>query len=193
MKRTKKNNTIIVLIVLLLALSIGYAAFSSTLTINGTATGTGSWDVKFTQATLLAADGTSSADSKYGSASIVTTTNEADTVDVAVNLAYPGDGVLLGVAVTNSGKTAAKLKGFTIEGATTDLIIQAADGGPTQNEVLAANGGTCTATFLVKWADDSNLTDLGTKNFKITYQYEQDPEPVNFTGIPQHIDTNVTN
>ena len=70
MKKSKKNSAIIVLIVLLLAIAIGYAAFSSTLTINGTATGTGSWDVKFTDTALLQADGTSPADSKYGSATM---------------------------------------------------------------------------------------------------------------------------
>ena len=35
MKKTKRNSLIIVLVVVLLALAIGYAAFSSTLTING--------------------------------------------------------------------------------------------------------------------------------------------------------------
>ena len=48
MKKSKKSSAIIILIVLLLSIAIGYAAFSSNLTINGTAIGTGSWDVKFT-------------------------------------------------------------------------------------------------------------------------------------------------
>lgn len=186
MKKSKKNSAIIVLIVLLLALAIGYAAFSSTLTINGTATGTGSWDVKFTSTGLFAADGTTPADAKYGSATIGKTTVDGDTITAEVNLAYPGDGVLLKAVVTNSGKTAAKLKGFTITGADADLEVTQSGDGPTVDEPLAANGGTCTATFLVKWKTTSTATDLGTKKFTITYEYEQDPAAVEFTGTPSH-------
>lgn len=188
MKKSKKSSAIIILIVLLLSIAIGYAAFSSNLTINGTAIGTGSWDVKFTDTALLAADGTTPAEAKYGSATIGKTANDGDTITATVNLAYPGDGVLLKAVVTNNGKTAAKLKGFTINGADADLEITQEETGPTVNEILAANGGTCTATFLVKWKTDSTATDLGTKSFEITYQYEQEPEPVNFTGTPSHKD-----
>lgn len=185
MKKSKKNSAIIVLIVLLLALAIGYAAFSSTLTINGTATGTGSWNVKFTEAKLLQSDGTTE-DTTHGSATITTTTDASDTITATVNLAYPGDGVLLKAVVTNGGKTAAKLKGFTIKGADADLEVTQSGDGPTVDEPLAANGGTCTATFLVKWKTTSTATDLGTKKFTITYEYEQDPAAVEFTGTPSH-------
>ena len=188
MKKTKKNGAIIVLIVLLLALAVGYAAFSSTLTINGTATGTGSWDVKFTDAGLYKADGTTPADSKYGSATIGKTTVDGDTITATVNLAYPGDGVLLKAVVTNNGKTEAKLKNFTITNNSADLEVTKADDGPANDEVLAANGGTCTATFLVKWKTDSTATKLDATSFTITYNYSQNPDPVDFTGTPSHTD-----
>lgn len=183
MKKSKKNYAIIVLVVLLLAIAIGYAAFSSTLTINGTAIGTGSWDVKFTETGLYGSDGTTTADIAYGSATIG---DEGTTITATVNLKYPGDGVLLKAVVKNAGKTDAVLKKFTITGADNDLEVTKATSGPADGETLAANGGTCTATFLVKWKTDSTATDLGKKTFTIKYEYEQNPAPVNFTGTPSH-------
>jgi len=53
MKKTKRNNVLIVLVVLLLALAVGYAAFQQVLTISGTATAAGNWDVKFVDPTTI--------------------------------------------------------------------------------------------------------------------------------------------
>lgn len=192
MKKTnKKNRVIIVLIVLLLALALGYAAFSATLTINGTATGTGSWDVHFKQAgRFLQADGSTLDTTHNGSAPISTTTTTNDTMTVTVDLAYPGDGVLLEAIVENTGTIPAKLTGFTITGTDTDFEVTQAAGGPTVNEILQPNGGTCTATFLVKWKTNSTISDLGTKTFTITYNYAQ--ETTEFTGTPSHADATGT-
>ena len=52
MAKSKKNYLVIVLVVALVSLAVGYAAFSQNLTISGTATGTTTWDVKFTDATM---------------------------------------------------------------------------------------------------------------------------------------------
>lgn len=188
MKKTnRKNHIIIVLVVLLLALAIGYAAFSATLNINGTAKGTGSWDVHFKQAgRFLQADGSTVDTAHKGTAPISTTTTTNDTMTVTVDLAYPGDGVLLEAIVENSSTMPAKLTGFTIDGTDDDFEVTQASGGPAVNEVLAANGGTCTATFLIKWKQDSKVTALGTKTFTITYNYEQDT--TEFTGTPTHSD-----
>ena len=43
---SKKNYFIVMLIVLLLALAVGYAAFSDTLTISGTANASGTFDLQ---------------------------------------------------------------------------------------------------------------------------------------------------
>lgn len=188
MKKTnKKNHLIIVFIVLLLALALGYAAFSATLNINGTATGTGSWDVHFKQAgRFLQSNGTTVDTTHNGTAPLSTTSTTNDTMTVSVDLAYPGDGVLLEAIVENSSTMPAKLTGFTITGTDDDFEVVQADGGPTVNEVLAANGGTCTATFRIKWKQTSTAADLGTKTFKITYNYAQ--ETTEFTGTPSHAD-----
>lgn len=182
MKKMRKRQGIVVLIVILLALAIGYAAFSSTLTINGTATGTGNWDVRFETVSLK--NSTGSTDSNHGEASITTTTTN-DTITATVELAYPGDGVILEAVVKNNGNTPAKLSNFQITGATEDLEITQNAGGPSIDEELPA-GGTCTAQFGIKWAADSDTTNLGPQTFTITYDYEQDTEEVVLN--PTHTD-----
>ena len=188
MKKTKKRSALVIaLIVVLLALALGYATFTAALNINGTATGTGSWDVHFKQAgRFLQADGSTVDTSHNGTAPISTTSTTNDTMTVTVDLAYPGDGVLLEAIVENSSTMPAKLTGFTITGTDDDFEVTQAAGGPTVNEVLAANGGTCTATFLIKWKTNSTVASLGTKTFTITYNYTQ--ETTEFTGTPSHSD-----
>ena len=191
MKKTnKKNHVIIALIVLLLALALGYAAFSATLNINGTATSSSTWNVHFKQAgRFLQADGTTVDTAHSGSAPLTTTTTTNDTMTVTVNLAYPGDGVLLEAVVQNSSSVPAKLTGFTITNDNDELEVTQATGvgaGPAVNEVLAANGGECTATFLIRWDPDSVVANPGAQTFTITYDYAQ--ETTTFDGTPTHGD-----
>ena len=180
MKKSKKNFVAITLIVLLLVLAVGYAAFSQTLPISGTANASGNWDIKFV-------DG-----SETITNSIVegTTTNTAEvsgdgkSMDVTVNLATPGDGANITVDITNAGNVDAVIKSFKVEGAdfsTSDNLTY--KNGPilvkvptvaTGDELLA--GATKTFTFSVEW--DSTETDsLGpdgkTADFTITFEYEQ--------------------
>ena len=186
MKKTnKKNRLIIVLVVILLALAIGYATLTATLTLTGTASsGSASWDIHFKSARFLQADGTTVDTTHGGSYTISQTAAAGDTMTVTgIQLGYPGDGVLLEVVVENGGTMPAKLTGFTVTGTDTDFEVVQAAGGPTQNETLAA-GGTCTATFRVKWLATSELTTLPSKTFTITYNYTQDT--TEFNGTPTH-------
>src|SRR5574344_2750646 len=102
MKKTKKNYVLIALIVILIALAVGYAAFSTNLTINGTATGTGTWDVKFTDAQISA--------ESYGTAVV---TNDS-TITVNAKLAYPGDACTVTAKIKNNGNVPAKLTAFNV-------------------------------------------------------------------------------
>lgn len=176
MKKSKKNYAIIALIVILLALAIGYAAFGTQLTINGTAQGTGNWDVHFESVKLKQSDGQD--DKTHGSV-----TFNATEATVNVTLAYPGDAVLLEAVVKNSGSIPAKLNEFTITGADTNLLITET-GKPAKGEKLAA-GGTCTSQYVIKWATDSTETSLS-KTFTITFDYTQDTTEINIT--PTHQD-----
>lgn len=178
MKKQKKNYVAIALVILLLALAVGYAAFSSTLTINGTATGTGKWDVHFKTVRLV--DSTGSVDTKHGT--VEELTGNKDTATAKITLAYPGDGVILEAVVENTGTVDAKLTNFTVTGAD-DADIEITAARPTTDEVLTANGGTCTAQFAIKWKTDSTKTDLGEKTFTVTYNYEQNTTEVNLAPV----------
>ena len=89
MKNKKRNYVIVVLVVLLLALAVGYAAFSDTLTISGTANAKGTFDMEFTSATI----DTATAKGINTTESTATISTDKNTVTVVVkDLAYPGAG-----------------------------------------------------------------------------------------------------
>ena len=176
MKKTKRNSLIIVLVVVLLALAIGYAAFSSTLTINGNVNGAASWDIKFTEAKLLAADGTTAADTSYGTATI---SEDGLTVTATIKLSYPGDGVILQTVVTNNGQIPAKLKSVNITNPTSaDVKVTPAT--PTEGEELVARG-KCKTQYVIKWDSNSTATSVN-DTFKVTFTYEQNTTDFNGTG-----------
>lgn len=172
MKKSKKNYLIIVLLVILLAIAVGYATFTANLTISGTAT-TGKFDVHFADASISHED-------TDNTASVTTTTVDNDTVTVAAKLDFPGDGREVTVTVTNAGTIDAKLTGFVITGSdgetdysNDDITITTPD---LSNDVIAA-GESCTFTFTIVWDEDSQTSDA-TADFKILLTYEQNTTPV---------------
>ena len=181
MKKSKNRNyAIIVLVVLLLALAVGYAAFTTTLTITGTATGHTTWEVKFTNAQLLDAEG--NADTAHGTVTFDDTTVTA----TGITLAYPGDAVNLRVTIKNNGSLKAKLTGYQItetngtNGA--DITVTPAVASGQNGEIINA-GGTCNQDFVIKWKADSQNKDA-VKNFTVTFTYTQETNEVNIT--PAH-------
>lgn len=183
MKKSKKNYVIIGLLVLLIAIAVGYAAFQSILNISGTATGTAKWDVKFTAAGLY--DSTGAADTGHGTVSISANGLTVDATDI--QLAYPGDAVKLKTTITNAGTLDAKLTSITVNKAgleNTDITVTEAV--PTQNEVISANGGTCTSEYVVQWDPLSTKTST-VGSFSVSFTYDQDTNTISIT--PAHNDT----
>ena len=110
MKKTKRRLSVIVLLLLLMSVTIGYSALSSSLNITGTSKiSNAKWDVHF-------------ADVSVTTGSVTATT--APTIDAsglnityAVNLTTPGDFYEFTVNVTNAGSVDAKLNALpTIAG-----------------------------------------------------------------------------
>lgn len=208
MKKSKKNRAIIVLIVLLLALAIGYAAFQTVLTVNGTATGDFEWNVHFTENTKFYevtnnAKGAAITDDNRAKVVLGTasTTGQSHSQDVTatVTLKYPGDAVILETEILNESSQPAKLTGYSCTGAGDGLAITQPSSsaittgtvGENTGDVLAANNGKCTAQFLVKW--DPSAATFGDatnhqKTFTITFTYSQDTEEK--TSPVTHSDTN---
>lgn len=164
-KKDKRNYIIVALVVILLLLAVGYASFSETLKITGTATGTVTWDVHFTEES----EGTVSEDGKG--------------LTVTTNLAYPGDATTVTAKIENSSSVAAKLTNFKVTGLsdTTDITLKYVDLSD-ETEVLQPNG-VCTYTFVVGWDKDSEKTSVN-DTYTITFDYVQDTTTPSLT--PSH-------
>lgn len=176
MKKSKKNYILIALIVVLLALAIGYAAFTANLAIDGTANASGTWDVKFVESTVDT--------SAHGSATVA----EGDTLNVNVNLGFPGDGCTVTANIKNGGTVPAKLTKFELtddqgkEYANDDIEVIIPSIEDDGTEIIAA-GETCPVTFGVKWKTTSTA-QTATAKFKISFTYEQATDEVTVT--PNH-------
>lgn len=181
-KGTKKKYLIILLIVLLLGLAVGYAVFSDTLRITGTANAKGSFDVIFTNCTETI-EGANIASTRAAT----NISADGDTLTVnAVDLGYPGAYVQYQVTIKNVGSIPAKVKSFDKTGGSDHIEIVGTTTEPAGSstsipvgEVLAPNE-ECTYTFYVRWIKDTeDITDPSVEftedtEFTMTIVYEQE-------------------
>lgn len=179
MKKSKKNYLLIALVVLLIALAVGYAAFSQTLQITGTAKAQGSWDIHFTNESI----------DKNDTDNTVTLSDSDHKLTVAVKLTKPGDKRTVTVDIVNEGSIDATLKSFTVTAKDgTGTTINGSNGVYTYNaikmtleqattgETLAAETGSKTYTMTFEWPSDYTTTEGtidDTATFDITFDYEQ--------------------
>lgn len=185
--KSNKKYLIILLVVFLLALAIGYAAFSDVLKISGTANANGTFDVQFQNPTVVSTVGCSSTETK------ATLSEDNDTLNVVVkDLAYPGAGAEISVEIANVGTIPAKITAVTPTNITgsDNIKISGLEAITTSHPVLQANG-TCSLTFTVEW--DANSTAELTEeeksgiSFGLEIEYSQDTTDV-FEGTPSHTD-----
>lgn len=165
-----KTKIIVAAFVIVGLASIAYAAFAQILTINGTGTAAGDWDVAITSITQTGAT---------GATENAAPTFNATSATFDVDLAYPGASATYDVVVTNNGTIPAVLSsidGVTQANAAAPLYIEYALTGVTAGTTtLAAAGGTNTATVTVEWDAASAPASSGeTKIATITLNYDQD-------------------
>lgn len=163
-----RNKFVIAALVLVGVASVAYAAFSQIVTINGTGTATGSWNVAITGITRTAGTGATDA------ASTPSFTGTQATFDV--DLAYPGSTATYSVTIKNNGSIPAKLSTITDLApinatAPTDLGYTLT--GIAVNDALAP-GATATAVVTVTWsaAATTNITSQS-KSATIDFNYIQ--------------------
>lgn len=166
-----RNKFIIAALILVGVGSIAYAAYSQILTINGTSTSAGDWDVTITSITQTNAVGaTEVAPPEY------TDTSATFNVD----LAYPGATATYEVEVTNNGTIPGKIA--TVDGVTGVTEVNAEDptyviyeeSGIIADTIIDPDGGTNTATVVVTWDPDSEPAVTNTtKTATIVFNYEQ--------------------
>ena len=182
---SKKGFLVVLFIVLILALAIGYAAFTDTLTISGTANANGKLDLEFTEASgLVSCEGVDE--------TLTTATVSADknTLNVVVkDLAYPGAGAQFKAVIKNVGTAPAKVTSLTptnISGADS-IKIEGLDAITTGHSTIDVNG-TCEVNFTVVWDPTKDLTNASgdSVSFSLVINYGQDT--TDFAGTASHSD-----
>lgn len=167
MERSESNQKKIVIAVLcavLCVMAVGYAAFSTRLTVDGTASVDSRWSVLFTNATAQATGGATA-----GTPEIQNTT-----IDLGdIKLVSPGDTVTYTVTVTNQGTLNARVSGFEWSEDESDAIRYSVTG-MQANDVLEA-GATDTLTITVTY-DPSVQTQptIRTSDLSVTLNFVQD-------------------
>jgi len=165
-----RNKMLIGAIVFVGLASVAYAAFAQILTINGTGTAAGDWDVAITGITRTAATGATDAVAP-------SFTGTSATFDV--DLAYPGATATYEIVVENNGSIPAilaTLDGVTAANAAAPLYITYELTGVTAGTTtLPAETGTNTVVVTVEWDPADNTSNpTATKTATITLNYEQD-------------------
>lgn len=147
--------------------SVAYAAFASTLTINGTGTATGNWQVEIISITPTG---------QVGATDQVAPSFTATSATFNVGLAYPGATSSYQVVIKNKGTINAKLStltDLTTLNAAAPSYITYSISGVAINDVLAPNA-TATATVTVTWASSASTNPSGaSKSAIINFNYVQ--------------------
>ena len=180
MKKSKKNYVLVALIVILLALAVGYAAFTQQLQIIGTAKAKGDWNIHFANPTISVTPQETGVND-----AVLSENNHKLTVNV--KLTHPGDSKTVTVDIVNEGSVDAKLTGFTIDAKDGSSTTISESGGAytygaikmtlqklSTGDLLAATTGTKTYTMTFEWPSDyASTTVYDTATFTITFDYEQ--------------------
>lgn len=151
--------------------SIAYAAYSQVLTVSGTGTATGNFNVAITSITAV---------SKTGATDAVVPSFTGTSATFNVNLAYPGSSAVYDVTVTNAGSIPAKAFSLTdlttTNSAAPAYITFATSGVVAGTTTLPASGGTNVLRVTVNWdsASSPNTSTGNTKAATITLNYNQD-------------------
>lgn len=167
-RKNKNNSLIIILIVLLFGISVGYAAFSSTLNIVGTASANGNFNIEFTRGSIIDSQGIDIANSKI----LISDTKDTMSVNIA-NMAYPGAGATISCMIKNTGTIPAKLTGIEFTGNDDPDISVTFPDSLSEGQKLGA-GETIPISFIVKWNMSSTIETEKKINFTATLVYEQD-------------------
>ena len=207
--KNSKRFTIVLLIVLLLALAVGYAAFSDTLTISGTANAKGNFDLQFVIDDQDEENGCYVKNEIGCSASVeLDDDGDGDTNDELIvtveDLAYPGAGADIQAVIKNVGSVPAKVTDVTLTPASGTnggaIVVTGLDQITTSHPTIEPNG-TCTFDFTVMWDPDSTELDP-TKDgenvnnsssvFEFSLEIEYEQYTTNLEVTPAHTDANAT-
>ena len=177
--KDSKNIVIGLLCTVICVMAVAYAAFSTTLTINGTATISSEWNVAISDISCTTTPVAG------GVASEVTKSSNGTTAQFNMKFNQPGDTAQCVVTISNAGTLAAKVGSITTvvtdaKGSTTTLdadAIRYSVSGIAQGTKLAAKG-TNTYTIDAEFYDANNGAAPSeaqlSKTLTVTIGYVQD-------------------
>ena len=181
-----KKILILLLIILLLILAVGYAVFSETLTISGTANAKGTFDLEFQNAEVVKNVG-----ADVEKTTVVISEDKNILTINAADLAYPGAGVEFSVDIVNVGTMPAAVQAVTPTNITgSDKIkVTGLDGIKVSHPKIEV-GDRCNIHFTVEWPFDSGeiLEDESSISFGLQIEYTQSTGET-FKGTVSHTDT----
>jgi hypothetical protein len=164
----KKNILLLALFIMVAGMSVGYAALSQILSINGTANISSEWNVKISGITEKSLVG--------ATAQVPVVSPDSLTATFVVDLQYPGATAVYEINVQNAGTINAKLNSVSgVEdanaseptGVTYTIDAQAND--------LLASGQTKNYTVTVNWdSNDTSIPSVKSKTAIITLNYVQE-------------------
>ncbi len=165
MKLTRQKKVIVGILALVLSLMVGYAIFSESLNIGGTAsTGSSDFSIIFSKVNGISEKGSGNA-----TANII---KEGKELEISVpHLEYPTSYAEFDVTIKNEGELNAVLTGIETQGLD-NPDIKITYSGIEQDEILGSNQEK-KMKIRVTW-DEASTTTSATANFTITITYEQD-------------------
>lgn len=164
MKANDKKYFIVSLFIVLLSLGVGYAIFSETLNIAGTATVTGNFDVEFAAATV------SENEHSNDATAVISVDKNTLTIN-APDLRQPGAEVTVNATVENVGNIGAELLSVNLTGDDDEDIIVTYPTFPVGT--VLAPGDTYNFDIVIVW-DMSSQASEKTLNFTAELNYQQE-------------------
>ena len=170
-ERKSKNVVIIALCLTLIFMGVGFAALSAQLNVTTTATVSGTWDVHFSSADIVAAQGNNQGSITSNTFDTITEDSKTTSLTVGLKLVKPGDFATFTVTAKNFGSIKAILS--NIEGssdftnADTDVVLRTIKVGETEITDLTNPGINALAqnnetTFTITYTLNPAITSDGT-------------------------------
>ena len=177
-KKSRSHNGIVALVILLLGISIGYAALTTTLIINGESTiKKVVWNMHFENAHTE--DGSVSIDTVHGEKAAYIPNADETRVEYKVSLKQPGDFYEFTVDVVNAGTLDAKISsnptlvgtdGYNQYVESTTVWDDDRTSSPAANNVIEA-GHSRKARVKIKYKDNIRTEDLPDEDKVLEFTY----------------------
>ncbi len=184
MSDKNKNIVIAVLLGVLVVMAVAYAAFSTTLNINGTATIKSSWNVAFDTTKTTTATGVVTPTTGSGGTTAPTGTvsyTDGQHATVSADLYQPGDKVEFLLTVKNTGSLKATLGSLSISSSTgctvSSLTCTSTAGhikftvGNFSSATLNASNGTATIKVTAEFVNGAVTNLSGNESASITVSF----------------------